>query len=334
MSLAVAGITGFLWINQIAQTSFMNKVDNLNQARNVIERIGRDVRMARNVGDIAGNTADVLTDVDLGSGLTATIGSPVFPGSNNALYYGKTPTGGGWHKALPAGGFALASDLLIVQQPVFVDDINYKLWNAASANYYPTSYDRAAPNTIIDYAATPSQNIDDNMDTLIYFTEADPENPGEYLMKVAGYRGVKSSLGVDKFGPAMSASALQAVPPQVILKGITGPFTDGTKTKLNVFQYLDRTYPNGAGLPLMPTQVDNLLATGAIANITGVIINLELKNNSNTSDANLSTQGFGSTVGLKSEVYMRNNRLATKTGIQNGDDVDSDEDDEDADDYD
>ena len=92
MSFAGAAVAGLLLLNNVTQVRVNNKIDNLNMARTAFERIGRDARMARNVGDITG------TSVLLYAGppeVYGTEGSSSFPASNNPLYNGgQSPPGG------------------------------------------------------------------------------------------------------------------------------------------------------------------------------------------------------------------------------------------------
>lgn len=57
LGIAIAGITEVLWVNASWATRINNKLDNVYDAKLFVERFGRDVRMARNVGDLTVNPA-------------------------------------------------------------------------------------------------------------------------------------------------------------------------------------------------------------------------------------------------------------------------------------
>src|SRR4030095_8414064 len=148
------------------------------------------------------------------------------------------------------------------------------------ANGFPT---RVAAGT----GNPPVASEQDNVDTLVYQIIPDPDfapaadKPQEYLLQVAGFPGNPSALKIS------------SNPPQTILKGIIGP-TDPVSGQPKNFQYLNRYDSTG-------TPQDSWLGND-IANVTGVIMNIEIKRYDEGASG-------ASTVGLKSEMYMRNNRL-------------------------
>lgn len=272
IGIAAAGISGLMLLNNMSTHRLFNKVDNLNQARHVIERIGKDIRMARNVGDVYGIT--IQLDPGPPQPVNGTQGTNRFPvqvgvGGNNPHYGGGQTPINGWPAApWPARPYQLSPQTLIVQVPVF------------DANGFPT---RVAAGT-----GNPAVGSDqDNVDTLVYQIIPDPDfvpgpdKPQEFLLQVAGFSGSPSALRVS------------SNPPQTILKGIIGP-TDPVTGQPKVFQYLDRYDLTGA-----PKDTPN---DDKIANVTGVIMNLVIKRYEEGVSA-------ASAVGLKSEMYMRNNRL-------------------------
>lgn len=265
VGLAAAGISGLMLLINLSTHRLFNKVDNLNQARQVVERIGKDLRMARNVGDVYG------ANIELHAGPPAVIGSegtnrfplPASAAGKNPHYSGGQTPPAGWPGApWPARPYVLSPRTLIVQIPVF------------DANGFPTKVPAGTGN--------PPVSLDqDNVDTLVYQIIEDSKNPGEYLLQVAGFPGNPSSL------------ELKSNPPQTILSGIVGP-KDPLTGQLKVFQYLNRY--DTTGTP-QDTWVGN-----DIANITGVVMNLEIRRDDEGASS-------ATVVGLKSEMYMRNNRL-------------------------
>ncbi|HEY9754119.1 MAG TPA: prepilin-type N-terminal cleavage/methylation domain-containing protein [Oculatellaceae cyanobacterium] len=89
LGVAIAGITETIWVNGAFMTKLGNKLDNVLAARQMLERLGPNLRMGRNVGD----------------GLVA---SNQFPLSTNPLW----GTSG-------QGPYTLSNTQLIVQVPVF-----------------------------------------------------------------------------------------------------------------------------------------------------------------------------------------------------------------------
>ncbi|HEY9869448.1 MAG TPA: type II secretion system protein [Candidatus Obscuribacterales bacterium] len=263
VGLAAAGISGLVLLNNVSTHRLFNKVDNLNQARQVVERIGKDLRMARNVGDVYGVNIQ-LHDDPVTYGTEGTNSFPLAaPGGNNPHYSGGQTPPAGWPTApWPGRPYVLSPRTLIVQIPVF------------DANGFPTKVPATTGN--------PPVSVDqDNVDTLVYQIIDDPDHPGEFLLQVAGFPGNPTNLKI------------RSNPPQTILSGIVGP-KDPATGEPKVFQYLDRYDESG-------TPQDTFIGP-KIANVTGVVMNLEIRRN----DEGVSS---ASVVGLKSEMYMRNNRL-------------------------
>jgi type II secretory pathway pseudopilin PulG len=264
VGLAAAGISGLMLLNNLSTHRLFNKVDNLNQARQVVERIGKDLRMARNVGDVYG------ANIELNPGpppVLGTEGTNRFPlpgpqGSNPLYSGGQTPPSGWPGAPWPGRPYVLSPQTLIVQVPIF------------DATGFPTKVAAGSGNP-------PAASDQDNVDTLVYQVVADPDRTGEYMLQVAGFPGQGSAL------------KLRSNPPQTILHGIVGP-RDPLTGLPKIFQFLNRYDTSG-------TPQDTWLGSD-IANVTGVVMNVEIKREQEGASA-------ASTVALKSEMYMRNNRL-------------------------
>src|SRR3990167_2663762 len=92
VGIAAAGISGALLLNNITSVREFNKVDNLNAARHAIERMGKDIRAARNVGDVYGN---LILLYSVPPEVWGTEGSNQFPSAMDPYYgSGQTPAGG------------------------------------------------------------------------------------------------------------------------------------------------------------------------------------------------------------------------------------------------
>ncbi|HEY9869444.1 MAG TPA: prepilin-type N-terminal cleavage/methylation domain-containing protein, partial [Candidatus Obscuribacterales bacterium] len=89
VGLAAAGISGLMLLNNLSTHRLFNKVDNLNQARQVVERIGKDLRMARNVGDVYGANIELNPGPPPVLGTEGTHRFPLpAPQGSNPLYSG------------------------------------------------------------------------------------------------------------------------------------------------------------------------------------------------------------------------------------------------------
>jgi prepilin-type N-terminal cleavage/methylation domain-containing protein len=274
VGLAAAGISGLVMLNSISSVRLFNKIDNLNAARQIVERIGMDVRMARNVGDVYGMTSAIPGYTE------ATDQFPLqSPSGKNPLYNsGQMPPaqyGGAFPSSpWPNKPYRLSSQCLIVQVPVF-DQFGFP--TTVTANQYG--------------AGNPAVNSD-NVDTLVYQLVPDPDNAGEFMLQGACFPGRLV------WGPGCLNSPFLSSPPQTLIKGIVGPMDDDPSDTPRVFQFLDRT--DVSGTPINEQQI----STATLTNITGVIINMELKRQDREK-----TQA--STIGIRSEIFMRNNKLST-----------------------
>lgn len=277
MGLVGAGIAGLVILNGMTERRMSNKVDNLNAARTALERISRDVRMARNLGDVYGAPIQLQTSpVVWGIG-----GSNTFPAASNPIYpYGAPSNFHGWPPAPwppgPNPGYTLSNQCLIVQVPVF------------DANGFPVGMAKGHGNP-------PLTANEDDVDTLVYMVVKDPSSPDShptFMLQVAGFPGPTSSLG------------LISNPPMTLVKGIIGPTANPGPVSLSnqpvCFQFLDKTL-SGVAQDIGTNQ--NGLTN---VNLTGVIVQFEVLNNAASASA-------PTVVGVKSEVYARNNNVQTVT---------------------
>ncbi len=277
--VAAASMTTLVAQNKVAQ-KFGNKMDALNAERIAVERIGRDVRQARSLGDVFG--AQVPFTVN-GEAMLLVEGTDQFPSNNNPIYLDSAPPNGwpSWSTdgdVTGPGRWKLSNTTLIVQVPIF------------DSNGFPTRIPQNA------YGAGRPQSSQANVETHIYRVVASDQSqfPGESQMEYV----IIPGMAVDNPGAApdyVPASAQRN--PQVLVKGIVGPLN--SSGSLAIFQYLDRTDSTGAAR--------NMIATPAtVANYTGVLVNLELRKHEQG-------QIHDAVVGFKTEVFLRNNALATET---------------------
>lgn len=294
ISLVAAGSMATLVAqNQVAQR-FGNKMDAINAERIAIERIGRDIREARSLGDVYGTMKSFPTG---GNPPTVNIieGASWFPSNRDPLYGGGASPPKGWPDStgwsadggIPAPGrYSLSNTCLIAQVPIF------------DAQGFPTMIpkDTFGPGQ----PATAQANVE----THIYRIVPRDQDvfPGEMQLEYCVIPGM-TVPGYDADNRQMG--------PQVIMTGIIGP--RDAAGNLRVFQYIDRT-SNGVA--------ENTISDPArVANYTGVIVNLEVLKHTNGAISSANSSRFKTTkhdsiIGFKTEVFLRNNALATETAAQ------------------
>lgn len=267
MGIILAGTSEMVMINNSGIMTLFNKVDSLNAARQLIERLGKDIREARNVGDIYGEHQPYANPPPTYLDLAV----DYFPAPQNPLYGAGQAPAGGWPQAPWPGqgsvGYKLSNSCLVVQTPVF------------DVNGFPTIINKGTGNP-------PAGTNLDNVDTLVYQVLADPNSPGEWMIQEATFLG-------------QGSTRTRLNPPVTIMTGIIGPINPATNNP-RVFQYLDRTDPTSS-------PQDTVLPSN-VPNITGVIINLEVRRSA-------SEVNRPESIGISSQVFMRNNTLSTTTGI-------------------
>lgn len=280
LSLVAAGSLGMLVAQNKISQRFGNKMDAINAERVALDRISRDVREARSIGDVYGEPMNYTTS----TGQTYTIikGADYFPSGQDPLYAATAPPNGwpadsNWmpDAGVPAPGrWRLNGQTLIVQVPIF-DNLGFPTGIAKDA------YGPGIPLTSCANVETHVYRIvPSNQDT----------NPGEFQMEYLRLPGADV--------PPNYAAAANHRGPQVILKGIVGP--RNPQGALAIFQYLDRT---GNGKP-----VNNIPDPALIANYTGVVVNVEIDKHDRAT-----ARQHNAILGFKTEVFLRNNALATET---------------------
>jgi type II secretory pathway pseudopilin PulG len=287
ISFVALAMMSVLLMNYKTSAKVQSIQDNVSAVRAIKERIGTDVREGRSLGDVFG-TLKVNTSV--WPPLSYTVGSDRFPEATRNPIYGSTLpyTPADW----PASPWRLSNTCLIVQIPV-LDNHND---NGGVHRLDPT---KGGWPTMIPSGWTgggpPANGNQDNVETHVYMVVPDPENPGEWLMQLATYGG----MAVPGYNPAAHTRG-----PQTILKGIIGPLDNSGNPK--VFQFINRLSTNG-----MPD--DRIEPDGSHSpEYTGVVVNLEVKRHQMM---NAKRKDISQTpIGMKLEVFLRNNALATSVG--------------------
>ncbi len=281
MGLSMAVIGELAVVTTMGSVKMTNKADGLSAARVAMNRISTDVRHARAVGDYYGANAERSR----------------FPASTNPLYGSRFPAGG-W-PALPWNpNMTLSDSVLVLQIPVTYenpgnqDDPTNGFPIMLPANYFGPQQ--------------PKYNME-NLDTVVYQIVPDRNRPGEFILEMARFPG-------EQITGLLSNSKGIINPPQIILKGITGPMK-AAETLPSVFSYMTRTkkpYAVG-GQPNPFVKVDP--ASVDLDMVQGVAFDLEVKS---TGLKNSAGDGqFPQYFGIHNEAFMRSNRNMTlnNTGL-------------------
>lgn len=263
MGIVSSAILGLLLTSMRTSKRLNNKIDAIDAARMAIDKIGRDVRMGRSLGDVYGNM----------NGFGFIDGSDTFPSNANPLYGNGQSPPNGWPWGLSS--YTCNNQTMVVQIPIF-DSLGF-----------PT----AIPGT------NPPQP---NLETHVYRIVPDDNRPGEWRMEWAKIPGANVLTNVPNVGDRYVPAQRQMMS-SVLVKGIIGPMPMGNAIgPPQVFQYLDKTRP--ADPPS-----NSIVPSTAAANYSGVVVNLELIRQDDTART-------PQIVAFKSEVFLRNNALATTVG--------------------
>lgn len=269
MAFTSIGVFALLLTTMNSGNKLNNKSDTIDVSRTALERISRDVRTGRSLGDVFGTLVGGIIQ-----------GSSTFPSNQNPVYgAGQSPPNGWpvWADGRSLSSFVVDSQTLIVQVPIF------------DANGFPTA--------IPAFSGSPaSAQVQDNVETHVYRVLPDPQRTGEWIVQWAKFPGMAAA------GYVPSTAQSQ---PQTVCTGIIGPLQNGTPC---VFQYIDKT--DASGTP------QNTIPNGGrdIAAFSGLIINLELTHHQNSSQI-AGTWKQPGVLALKTEVFLRNNSLATTVGM-------------------
>ena len=215
-------------LNALASVKLSNKSDTLNASRFAAEKICADVRSAIGFGDM----------------YAAPENRNMFPDLSRNPFFTGTPDSSCWRYKWPPvkpvswDPCKLDGQCLILQQPtVFLDQRNDPkssaydpLASQNTLNGLPTFMDVLKPG--IEPPSDLSVRVQ-NLDTVIYKVFADPQRPGEYLLKKVKLPGanVPNSACTDYSRHTIIED------PQTVLTGIVGPI-DPVTNKLRLFRYL------------------------------------------------------------------------------------------------
>lgn len=319
MGLISTAMFGMLITTLSTSKRLNNKLDSIDAARSALDKLGRDIRMARNLGDVNSNmvsqsvTIDGVTTVEQAVG-----GSAVFPSVNNPLYGGgvkQPPEGGasngpGWPWGISQYDLNASSNrnkLLIIQIPIFDN------------SGFPTVIPPGTGNINAALLTQSKENVETHIYRLV--PDPDPQNAGEYLLQwvkipgmLPGQSGANPSLMTASNATASGLSAIgytcRPCQPQTLVSGIVGPL--GADGQPRIFQFLAKNQATA------DDTIRNLNSAGEaqwIANdYQGVAVTMEIRQHKNTSKVGTTYKTPG-VLAVKQEVYIRNNSTATSIGM-------------------
>jgi prepilin-type N-terminal cleavage/methylation domain-containing protein len=290
MSVISFAFMSVLLVNYKTNAKLDNMQDTINAIRTIKERIAKDVREGRSLGDVYGT--DTFDAVD---NLHYVVGSSKFPSTSDPIYGSSAPSAPtGW----PAPPWTLSNQCLVVQIPVLDDhaDTGGKHFRSTTALGWPTQ--------IPAIGAAPPQ---DNVETHVYRVVADANNAGEYTLQYCSFAGAQAAgatgTGFTGYQPSAHNTLATGARAETLITGIIGPLDSNGLPK--IFQFVN---PKNSDLP-----IDSIPNNGLdVAEYTGVVCNMEIRRH----------QSMGTTrkdisltpIGMKLEVFLRNNALATSVG--------------------
>jgi hypothetical protein len=313
MALVVAAIGSLAVISTSESTKLQSKVTGIDQARLALDRMGRLIRMARNIGDVQGGVipaSDPTINVPVGAVLNFEAGindtvpvaqvkdgtacnmSASFPSIGDP-YYGPSGTLKNTTQ-WPWGGapYTLSNDTLVVQVPTF-DNSGYP--NKALKN------DLTVPNL-------------QALDTYVYRVVPDPQHTAQIKARAPELTAQFYKLEVACFPAEASQTNIpanwQPGVPNTVLKGIVGPLD--ANGRVVAFQYVNqRAIAGGQAANSITTNFDDSTAEGEanennLPLFTGVMCNFQIMSVDGKKRPTVEL--------LRSEMFLRNNASATIMG--------------------
>jgi hypothetical protein len=301
MTIMAGAFLSILLVTYKADTRSTSITDTTSAVRQIKERLGLDVRQGRTLGDVYGT--GFFDPPGGGPGaMWVPAGTDSFPGAQNPVYGAGQAPPQGWPASWPGGGvnnpYRLGPTCLIVQIPIGNNHNDSGGLHQLSTDPNLTGWPTAIfPNTATYTAEQRAQGPGnpavtvpyDNVETHVYMVLPDAQELGTYKLEWCTFPGYP----VPGYLPAAHAKS-----PQVLLKGIVGPLD--ANGDLRIFQFVDKT--DGA--------LHDAIAPSPsyVSNYTGIIVNLEVRGRSDRYGVR------GQNIGFKTEVFLRNNAIATVNG--------------------
>lgn len=301
MSFVALGLIGLMSINTFESSRTFNRADNLNGTRAALDKMGRLIRMSRNLGDIQG-TVMVATDP-----------------------YANFPPG-------PSGDrFQIQNNNVDPTQVGAGTACNTCCYFPSTADTYYNSTSGSMTNTITSWPWNTTNNVNDNsacpyyeisqdtlviqvqtfdpngfprmvsgvnrlpaLDTYVYKIVPDASRPGPpqyFQLQMAVF---PAPAGLTNMPPGITPGLAETV-----VSGIVGPLDLNGRPA--IFQYLNQS-SNSITTNFIPGSVNEQ----DLVLFKGIVVNLETM----TVDA----AGKAMVNAVRSEFYLRNNSSATILG--------------------
>jgi hypothetical protein len=301
MSCVATGLIGLISINTMESTRSFNRADNLNGARIALDKMGRLIRMARNLGDVQGT---VMVATDPYSSFPPGNSGDRFQVQNNNVSLAQVQAGTACNSCCY---FPSAADTY---------------YNQSTGTLYGTigTWPWASANNINDNTACPPYELSQDtlvlqvqtfdgdgfprminginrlpaLDTYVYKIVPDTSRPGPtkyYLLQLAIF---PAPAGITNMPVGMAPGS-----PQTIASNIVGPLDSNGKPA--IFQYTNQS-TNTVTTNFVPGSLNEQ----DLVLFKGIVINLEMMNVDATGKAMVNS--------VRSEVYLRNNSSATIMG--------------------
>lgn len=320
-SFVAAAIMGLMSVNVTETAKLTSRTDNITAARFGMDKLGRLVRMGRNLGDVQGSvpltssnysnapngpTGDYFTALQGDTGPTQdqindgtlALKSARFPENANPEYgangaggaaapgYG-TFVGSAWG----AGGpLTLSEDCLIVQVPVF------------DQNGWPRSYNPGGAG----------QNVA-TLDNYVFRVVPDPGRTAQENGEV-NYFALQVCIYPSRSGFTNTPAGLQPGVPYTIMSGLVGPLDPADPTRCAAFAYVNQD-PNYTPVAGQSNQIQTVFGGATalglanqenISSFKGVIANFQIMSRDAARRVTV--------MPLRTEMYLRNNQQATMMG--------------------
>ncbi len=306
-SAVAMAIMGMLTLNVVESNKLQTRTDNMTAARFGMEKLGRVVRMARNLGDIQGQVppqgnnywnappgpSDDLSSIQGDSAVTvqqindgtAANLSAVFPSSVNPFYpagvLGTVPPDWG------PPPYTLGEDTLIIQIPVF------------DQNGWP----RAIPAGTGGFASANMPSLDTYVFRIVPDVQRTQQTGTNFFQ-------LQMSVFPAVVGGSNKPASLQSGTPVTLVSGIIGPLDPNNASRVAAFQYVHRNNEYNLGPtpgPLQTTFAAGSANEGELPNFVGVIANVQLMS--------MDAARRVSIMPLRTEMYLRNNNQASMVGF-------------------
>ena len=301
MSFVAISLIGLMSINTFESTRGFNRADNLNGVRAGMDKMGRLIRMARNLGDVQGT---VMVASDPYSNFPPGPSGDRFQVQNNHVSMAQVQAGSACNSScvFPSSAdtyYNQANGTMYATIPTWPWSASTNVNDGSNCPAYELSQD-----TLILQVQTFDQNGFPQMvtgvnhlpalDTYVYKVVPDTSRPGPpkyFQLQVSVF---PAPAGLTNMPPAITPGQTQTV-----LSGIVGPLDANGNPA--IFQYMNQS-TNTITTNFTPGSINEQ----DLVLYKGIIVNLEV--------VTIDAAGKAMVSPVRSEFYLRNNSSATIMG--------------------